>query len=51
MPAYVVLLAYSGQGLLDIANRAVLLMGKFSRIITGKHEQISTQLAADTGID
>ena len=51
MPAYVLLRAYSGQGLLDIANGAVLLMGKFSRIITGKHEQISTQLAADTGID
>lgn len=51
MPAYVVLLTYSGQGLLDIENGAAHLMGKFSRIITGKHEQISTQLAADTGID
>lgn len=40
MPAYVMLLAYSGQGLLDIANGAALLMGKFSRILTGKHEQM-----------
>lgn len=40
MPAYVALLAYSGQGLLDIANGAARLMGKFSRIITGKRERI-----------